>query len=262
MGPPLRAELLKIRTTRLWWGLLVGVLVFTAVQSGFTAGFAGVQAPGQPASPGLVDPSAIRSVYASAAFTGAYLFAMILGITGMTGEARYQTLTPTFLAAPRRPTVVAAKAVAHALVGAPYAVVAVLTALLVGGIVITAMGRPLGYGAPGLWTAVLGAVVAVMLWTLIGIGVGTLIRNQVAAILLAVLVTFLVEPLLSFAFGKVHAIAGMVRYLPGNASSAMTSPSQELVHLLPAWAGGLVLLAYAAIFAGLGVWLTVRRDVT
>ena len=42
-----------------------------------------------------VAPEAIRTVYASAAFSGAYIFAMILGITGMTGEYRYQTITPT-----------------------------------------------------------------------------------------------------------------------------------------------------------------------
>ena len=98
-----RSELLKLRSTRLWWGLLIGVVVMTAVQAGVTAGFAGVDlGAGQGTSPGLDEPETIRSVYASAAFAGAYIFALVLGITGMTGEYRYQTATPTFLASPRR----------------------------------------------------------------------------------------------------------------------------------------------------------------
>ena len=68
---------------------------------------------GQPASAALDTAQAIRTVYASSAFQGSYIFAMILGITGMTGEYRYQTITPTFLATPRRARVVLAKMAAH-----------------------------------------------------------------------------------------------------------------------------------------------------
>ena len=101
-----RSELRKISSTRLWWGMLVGVVLYTAASAGASAAFAGVDpGTGQTGLPPLGTPEAIRTVYASATFTGSYLFAMVLGITGMTGEYRYQTITGTFLGTPRRAVV-------------------------------------------------------------------------------------------------------------------------------------------------------------
>ena len=134
MGDLVRSELKKISSTRLWWGLLIGAVLFTALQSGISAAVAGVDTGGgQPPSPSLDTPEAIRQVYAGSAFAGTYIFAMILGITGMTGEYRYQTITPTFLVTPRRSRVVLAKMVAHLLVGFGYGLVGLLTAFFVGG---------------------------------------------------------------------------------------------------------------------------------
>jgi ABC-2 type transport system permease protein len=257
-----RSELTKILSTRLWWGLLIGVVLYTVIQAGVTAGFAGVDpGAGQEASPGLDSPEALRGVYAFAAFSGAYIFALVLGVTGMTGEHRYQTVTPTFLATPRRARVVVAKAVAHLGVGIAYGVVAVVAAFLAGGTVVLIRGFDLGLGTPGLWRAVVLGVLAVAAWTLLGLGIGTLIRNQVAAILVAVAITFLVEPLLSVALGAADLDA-IGKFLPSSASSAMTSPPSQFLDLLPWWGGALVLLGYAVLFAGLGVLLSVRRDVT
>ena len=257
-----RAELKKIVSTRLWWGLLLGAVVYTAVQAGVTAGFAGVNpGAGQPTSPGLDDAAGIRSVYAVALFSGSYIFAMILGITGMTGEYRYQTITPTFLVSPRRSRVVGAKMVAHLLVGLGYGLVAMVTALVVGGVVIVARGHGLGYGADGLWPSILLAVVAVGLWTVLGIGIGTLIRSQVAAILIAIFITFLLEPLVTFALAAL-GLDWAVKWLPTNASSALMDPGTTVVHYLVWWVGGLVLVGYALVLAALGVLLSVRRDIS
>ena len=52
------------------------------------------------------------------------------------------------------------------------------------------------------------------------------------------------------------------KFLPSSASSAMTSPPSPFLDLLPWWGGALVLLGYAVLFAGLGVLLSIRRDVT
>src|SRR3954469_9665324 len=261
-GAPVRSELRKITSTRLWWGLLIGVAVYTAISAAASAAFAGVDAGGgQPQSAPLSSPEAIRTVYASAAFAGAYIFAMILGITGITGEYRYQTITPTFLATPRRARVVLAKLGAHLGVGVGYGLVALLGALVVGGAVILVRGQGLGYGTDRLWSSALLGVLAVGLWTMLGIGIGTLIRNQVAAVLVAVFVTFLVEPLATFVLAA-NDLDEIVKWLPTNASTALTSPGTTLVEYLPWWAGGLVLLGYAALLAGLGLRLSVRRDIT
>ena len=261
-GALVRSELRKITSTRLWWGLLIGAVVYTVIQAAANAALAG-QDPGagQPRTAALDTAQAIRTVYAGSAFQGSYIFAMILGITGMTGEYRYQTLTPTFLATPRRPRVVGAKMVAHLVIGIGYGVAAVVGALLVGGAVIAIRGFDLGYDADRLWPSLALAVLAVGLWTLLGIGIGTLIRNQVAAVLVAVFVTFLVEPLATFILSA-NDLDAIVKWLPTNASTALTSPGGSFVDYLAWWVGGLVLLGYAAVLAGLGVLLSTRRDVT
>ncbi len=135
-----RAELLKIRTTRMWWGLLIGAVVFAALAASISAAVAGsaqAGAPGQ--NPAMTfqldDPAMLRSIY-SQGFSGAYLFAMILGIVGMTGEYRHQTITPTFLATPRRGRVVLAKIVTYAGMGLFYGLVATVAAVVAGGAVI------------------------------------------------------------------------------------------------------------------------------
>ncbi len=257
-----RSELRKITSTRLWWGLLIGAVVYTLVQAAANAALAGSDpGQGQPAQPGLETAEAIRTVYAGSSFGGAYIFAMILGITGMTGEVRYQTLTPTFLATPRRVRVVGAKMLAHLVIGLVYGLVSLLGAFAVGGAIIAARGYDLGLGADRLWSSALLGVVAVGLWTMLGIGIGTLIRNQVAAVLVAVFVTFLVEPLATFVLAA-NDLDEIVKWLPTNASQALTSPTTTLLDYLPWWGGGLTLLGYAGVLAGLGVLLSTRRDVT
>ena len=137
-----RSELRKITSTRLWWGLLIGAVVYTVIQAAANAALAGSDpGAGQPATAALDTAEAIRTVYASSPFQGSYIFAMILGITGMTGEYRYQTITPTFLATPRRARVVLGKMAAHLLVGIGYGVVAVL---------VRAGRRRRGHRGPGL----------------------------------------------------------------------------------------------------------------
>jgi len=257
-----RSELRKIVSTRLWWGLLLGAVVYTAVQAGVTAGFAGVTlSTAQPATAGLDTAAGIRGVYAESLFTGSYILAMILGITGMTGEYRYQTITSTFLVSPRRSRVVGAKLAAHLLVGLGYGIVALVTALVVGGLVIGVRGHGLGYGVDRLWPSIVLAVVAVGLWTVLGIGIGTLIRNQVAAILIGVFVIFLLQPLLTLGLSAAN-LDSVAKWLPTNASSALMAPGVTIVDYLTWWGGGLVLLGYALVLAALGIVLSVRRDIS
>lgn len=258
-----RAEFKKIASTRLWWGLLIGALVFSGVQSLANAIVAGMEAggPGTPTMPGLDTPEAVRSVYPMAMFTGTYIFALVLGITGMTGEYRHQTITSTFLVSPRRARVVVAKILAHMVMGLVYGALGLLTVLVVGGVTMSIRGYGLGYDAERLWVTNLLAVLAVAIWMVLGIGIGTLIRNQIAAIVVAILVTFLVEPLVTFAL----AAAGwdwLVKWLPSNASSALMAPGDTVLDYLDWWAGGLLLLAYGLVLAALGIVLSVRRDVS
>jgi len=102
------------------------------------------------------------------------------------------------------------------------------------------------------------------LWSLLGLGAGILIPNQVAAILIAVGAAFIVEPLAGFLLSLVSWGEKIVPYMPSQATAAMVGQinTSSTVKPLSWWAGALVLVAYAAVLAGIGSFLTVRRDVT
>jgi ABC-2 type transport system permease protein len=254
-----RSEFLKISSTRLWWALLIGGVVWTAATAAVTAATAGMDTGFGQTSPDIDSPELLRTIYSSG-FSGGYIFAMILGVTGMTGEYRYQTITSTFLVAPRRTPVVVAKILAHIVMGLAYGVVCAATAVAVGLPVVLLKGGEPGLLAEGVPRSIALSVVAVALWTLIGIGLGTLIKNQVAAILIGVLIAFLIEPLLTVLFDYLEWDVG--KYLPSTASQALLSPYDSGITLLDWWAGGIVLISYALLFAGIGVLFSVRRDIT
>jgi hypothetical protein len=96
----------------------------------------------------------------------------------------------------------------------------------------------------------------------IGVGVGALLRNQVAAVVGIVLYRFLIEGILS----AIPKVQNAYPYLPGGATVSLLQGSDADTgapfDLLSPWVGGLLLLAYGLVLAILGSRLTVRRDVT
>ena len=264
-GGEVRAELLKLFSTRLWWGLLLGVVVTSAAFAGLLAATAGQDVgQGLPSGP-LEDPATVRTIY-TAGLGLSYIFSLALGVIAMAGEFRNGTMTGTALAVPHRPRIVLAKLAALLVVGALYGVAAVVTGVVVGGSIVAARGADVLPAGAELGRALPLAVLAVALWAVIGLGVGTLIRNQVLALMLAVGIAWLAEPLITLLLNAVD-LGAIGRYMPSAATSAIADPIADngtgvSYELLPWWGGALVLLAYAAVSAGLGTALTLRRDIT
>jgi ABC-type transport system involved in multi-copper enzyme maturation permease subunit len=260
-----RAELRKLLTTRLWWGLLVGLLGASVVGVVATAALAGRDLQGSGAAvPPLSDPATVRAVYGAGVQT-AYLCALALGVIAMAGEFRHRTITATLLGEPRRGRLVAAKAVALFAVALGYGVANAVVSVGVGAAVITVRGaEPMLFG-DGVPRAVALAVLAVALWALIGFGVGTLIRNQVLALFAAIGVASLADPLLGLLLNVLHA-GDAARFLPSQATAALLTPPTTAGGVtstfLPWWGGALVLLGYAAVSAAIGAAVTLRRDIT
>lgn len=103
--------------------------------------------------------------------------------------------------------------------------------------------------------ALAGSGASMVIFAIVGVGVGALVRNQVAAVVGALVYLTVVEGLIS----GLPWISDYHRYFPGGASAALEMKPQP--DLLAAWQGGLLLAAYGAAFAVLGVLVTVRRDV-
>lgn len=264
-----QAEFLKLFTTRMWWGLMIVAAAFTTLNSVAIAAFAGNSFGGStdsaPTMPGPDDPAILRSIYGTA-LTAGYVVLLVIGILGMTGEYRHRTITSSLLGAPRRGRLVAAKLLAYFLIGLAGGAALTLVAMITGGTTLAIRGYGLGLGADGVLRTVALAILGVGIWTVFGLGLGALIRNQIAAIVVALATQLLLEGILQLILNAVHWGA-VAKFLPSAAASAMISGSTNSgtgieLQILPWWGGALVLGGYGVVFAVLGWLLLNRRDVT
>ncbi|GIH80505.1 hypothetical protein [Planobispora longispora] len=194
----------------------------------------------------------IRNVYAMA--QQAYLFTLLLGILGTAGEFRHQTITWRFLVTPDRGRVVSAKLAAYGIVGLAVAAVSAAATVAAGALLLHLGGHPVT--APGVPAALLGAVLAVTGYGLLGVGLGALIRNQTAAVAVALIWFMYADYLLTM------LLPGLGRWLPTGAARALAGMSMENAELLPAWAGGPLFAAYVLAAVLAARLTTLRRDVT
>jgi ABC-2 type transport system permease protein len=269
----IRSETVKLLSVRLWWVLAIILFVyvgFMAALLAFAFGSAGDGAgPPDPTQPQL-DPAALPPLIYSLATAVGYVIPLILGTLSSTGEVRYQTLTPTFLAQPKRGVVLGAKLIVNAVAGVVLGAVALLASIGAGAGVLAAVGLDPQLGERDTWLLVARIVLAMAIWALVGVGLGSLIPNQIAAIIVVLAFTQFLEPILRLVAGFIDWLAPVGRFLPGAASDALVGSS--IFTSLPGlgastdpltwWQGGLVLLGYAAVITVLG-WLTTwRRDIT
>jgi ABC-2 type transport system permease protein len=113
--------------------------------------------------------------------------------------------------------------------------------------------------APEVPLALLGTIGGTGLWCVFGGSVAALVRNQTAAVAVALVWTLYVEWFL------VMLVPAVGRWTPSGAARAATGWTRADLpvpgELLPMWAGALVFLAYTAVAATLAR-TTTRRDVT
>lgn len=141
MSRAVRAELRKFFSTRLWWGMAIAVLVTGAafaVLFGFILTSEGL-GPGAPALP-INDALLARTVFTSGLSVG-YLLTLAVGVLMVGSEYRHQTITATFLATPRRATVMAAKVLALLVIGGFYGVLSLAGSVSAGAIVLSSQGH-------------------------------------------------------------------------------------------------------------------------
>jgi len=255
LGRLVRAEWTKLLTTRVWLGLLLGSCVMVGAFAALFTGFAG-STGGGPGGQGLpaVGSASYEQLALGVSANATVLF-VVLGIIGTTQEYRHRTATPTFLGSPHRGRVVIAKLVAYLVAAIPMALVVIAVDVLVVTVYAGARGAAPTLGGDNL-RVLGGAWAALVIYAVIGVGVGALVRNQVGAIVGVLVYLFVVETIVQ----SIPAINGAYKWLPGGALEAMTATFDQ-TDLLSAWQGGLVLLGYGLLAAALGTLFAVRRDV-
>lgn len=261
----IKAELRKFFTTRLWWGMGIAVLVTGAgfaVLLAIVYTLADVRQNGAPTGVALT-----RQVFTGGISIG-YLLTLAVGVMTIGAEYRHKTITSTFLTNPRRVVVMGAKVVSLLIIGGFYGLISLVGAVVAGGATLALRGEhPFADG--GIWRTLLLALLALGLWALIGLGAGILIPNQVAALLISIGVAWIIEPIAGGILGLFDWGKNITPFLPSQATSGMLSttsgfgpPTDTGGITLTWWAAALVLAGYAAVMAGIGSFLTVKRDIS
>jgi ABC-2 type transport system permease protein len=244
-----RSEFLKVRSTQVWfWLLLASLAITSAAVIGNIASDNNAQLAHD-----------LHDILTAA--NSAYIASFVLGVLSVTTEFRYQTITPTVLATPSRWRLITAKLVTFALVGAGFALACVVVALAIAVPWVTARG--VHFSLADSYTPVLAAFTVVSLLCLIGLGTGALLKNQIVAVSVGLVVLLVLEQIV-LAIPKVKYV---YPYLPGGLSRAVIVAANDDrvingVRMLPVWGGVVGLAIWGLGLALLGAGITMNRDIT
>jgi ABC-2 type transport system permease protein len=257
-----RVELLKLRTIRLPYGLLAASAALTALFAALEASRAGNTTSGVAALYTAAGLSTVTTV------TGwSMLFAGILGVTASSGEFRHASATLTYLANPNRVRVLFAKALAAAGVGAIFGLVSAGIATGVGLAFVAGHHYQVALAGGTIARHAAGAMVGAALLAAVGVGIGSLIRSQLAGVIGVFVWGLVVESVIGGLFTSVRP------YLPYTAATTLAGIKLGGAAFGPAHGVGggspLPFMAAAALVAGVAALIsfvasrtTVPADIT
>lgn len=245
MTNSLRAEWLKLVTTRTFRGLLVGAAI-----AGLLAAFIGT-AQGPP--PWSVDEPMRAGTGWYMATLVVTVLAVLLGSRIVSDEFSHETIVHTFVADPGRRRSMLSKSAVAAFAGM---VVAVVTAAVLAGTAY-AMAAITG-GDLAVFrsdsTAVLGLIAGAAVMGVIGTALGAVVRHPVPAMAFTLLWLFVVENLTGILAGPLAA------WLPGRLPSVLAGVPQD-AGAPSLSAAGLAMGAYLIVVTAVGLLEIRRRDV-
>jgi ABC-2 type transport system permease protein len=245
MTPLLKAELLKLRTTRTF-------LALTGVALGTSLLICGlVSSLSKP-----TQDSVLTDVFTSDTSS---LFIVVLAIVGITGEWRHRTITSSLLAAPDRLRFLAAKTLSFAAAGMLLSLAISIAIAILGMAILSGRDLPTPEIGELAVQILRNAELAALLGAL-GLALGSLIRNQPTAIVGVLVLSLVIEP-------AVIALAPDVgRFFPfsGLSASIQAIPGENIgadnVDLLSPGLGALAMLVWIAVPFTAGVTMLRRRD--
>jgi ABC-2 type transport system permease protein len=240
----LEAELLKLRTTRTFWafvgatlGLLLLILVLTLALTDFRT------------------EDDVRSLLSTAGASG--LMILVLGVVYSAGEYRHGTIASTLLVTPDRLRVASGQALAAALMGLAIGLVAALVTALLGLPWLAVKDAPTP-GAGDLLELFGGGVLYAGLAGAFGAALGALLRNQVAAVVLVLVLLFVVDPTVAALLPdyEPYSLNGLGVAMSGDGGEGLGGEEP-----LSFWLAALVWSAYTTVLVAAAAHLTSRRDV-
>ena len=254
----IKSEWRKLVYARANWGLLIAATLISVLSVVVTPFILSSQ--GEMFGLSLESTSAVDSVYANG--ISGYIFAIILGILLMAGEFRHGTAVATFLTSPKRGAVVANKLAIAAIAGVLLMWISTGISMIAGWVALSTFEEA---GTPSdnlLINTFIAATIGGAVLGIIGVAIGTLVRNQMMAIVGSLIYLFVIDPLL------LALLPDAGKWLPSGLITAMLSLDINAPELgfdtsnyLPAFVAALVLLGFGVVFAALAITSSLRRDV-
>ena len=274
-----RSELLKIRTINTWWIFSISVVLTTSLSLLLSILQAHLFLKDTPVADGDANTAATIAlqsnevtqavnVFTSGQFFSG-LFVMVLAILIITNEYQHQTATTTFLTTPHRTAVVLAKFAAAMIAAAYFWVITTVLDLIGGSIYFPLDGL---HSHLGDWAVIRGMLINLMvfaLWGVFGVGIGVLLRNQIAATVVSVLlyvvgsqvaqiITFIVH---QFWIKHDWVLTAQV-IVPARAAEIAVAPMKTYPQSPPQWVGAAVLVGYGLILGAIGTSIMRKRDIS
>lgn len=274
MRGALAQEFLRLRTLRsTWWlsGSSMLASLVLAVASALTAGGSTAARLQAPAGSGVLGDQESFALILSAPAQVVTLLMGLLGVFAFGHEYRHGTILPTLTSVPRRGRVAVAKllgvaAWSAAVAGCSVALSSVVAVLLRGG----RFAPGVGFGDGPTLRVAAGTVLFVVLYALVGVGFGWLLRSVPAGVSLLFVLPIAVEPLLRviLSIGALDPVAGIGRFLPLTAGGQLVAYSTRIDPSVPEafrndlspLTGGLTLTAALAVLLLASAVLFRRRD--
>jgi ABC-2 type transport system permease protein len=244
MSAFLRAELLKLRTTRTFLALAGSAAAIGLLISGLSAALSDNLSEEDVRSFVIVDTSG--------------LFILLLGVIGMSGEWRHRTITSTVLAAPDRLRLLAAKLLAYAAAGIALSLLVSVLCMVVATAILSGRGEEtleLGELADLIWRN----LVLAALFGALGVGIGGLVRNQAVAVVLVLLMAFAIEPAI---IGLAPAVGRFGPFVAAPTAFIEGDSGIEDADLLAPGLAVIVLVGWIAALAGATAAVLQGRDLT
>ena len=240
-----KAEWTKLMTLRSTWRAAAGAVVLSVALGGAVVASSASQWDRLTAKERLAFDATSSSLIGM-------LFAAVvlatLAVRSVTTEYSTGMIRSTFTALPGRRTVLAAKAATIAALAFPVALVSNLLSFEVGQRIIATKHAQVSIGHPGVVQALVLGAVAVSLVTVVGVGLGGIIRHTAGA------TTALSLVLIGGAMFSDLLPAGFRQYLPETAAQAVVTVHRTSGLLRPGPA-----LAVLAVYAVVAMWLASIR---
>lgn len=246
----LRAEWIKVFSTRTWLGIVLASFVFT----GMTV-FGYAQIAGTIGIPPLGNIDLMKLLYGGSA-TGVAL-ALILGVVGATAEYRYGTIDHTYLISPLRHRVLVAKLLVHALIGGLVGLVAFGIAVGSTNLAVSEKSHAT-VSTAGILEIGGATIAAFSIYAMLGVAFGSLVRNQLVGVAATFGWIFIFERLL------VVFTPDLGKWLPGGAVNGLFGVTAIMngQKYLPRSESALLLAIYGFVLVGACLIFTPKRDVT